>query len=649
MSGIAAILRLDGGPPGGLDAMCRQLSLMGPDGTRMWQTGPCALGQTLLATTPEAMVEQLPLTHAPSGCTITADARIDNRDDLLTRFGLANAGRVIGDGELILQAWLTWGPDCPRHLMGDFAFVIRDPRTQTLFAARDQMGMKRLAWGHQPGRVFACATDPQAVLLAVGMPRRLNIGRVADALEHYLEAIDKTETFFTGIHRLPPAHSLIAGPNGVQTGCYWRPEPRSFLHLPSDAAYAEAFRDVMSTAVRRRLRAPPGQVGSMLSGGMDSATAVALAARMRLAAGDEPLPTFSGVAPDPETSPETAAIQMALGMPHIVPTVIDWSALGPLGPRLVAALDRVDEPFDTHMNMIRALCMAAADRGVRVLLNGVAGDVVLNAGAHARWLMHGGRLVQLAREIRGLAAFHGPPWGTGYFLNQALRQGLAPLWLRRMAFARRQSDAGRPTNGLLSPAGAARVDLANRARRWAAWSKPARRTYLQDRVERLLHPSLTVGTERYDRVASQQGIECRDPYTDREVVDFCLSLPPLHLQRDGWPKWVQRQATAGLVPDSIRWKAGRDHVGWQFSESVYRAAIAATDPPDAAETTLALAGSRAFDLNLLRVNPVTDRLYHETDVNVSVEILAIHRFLVRLAHDLDVDAADGPADERGTR
>jgi asparagine synthase (glutamine-hydrolysing) len=144
MSGICGILRFDGAAPDGIEAMTVHMQSRGPDGAQHFHDGACALGHTLLATTPEALHETMPLTHMPSGCTITADVRLDNRDELLPVLGLIDAGRVVGDGEIILHAYLKWGEDCPLHLLGDFAFAIWDSRAQRIFAARDHMGMKQL-------------------------------------------------------------------------------------------------------------------------------------------------------------------------------------------------------------------------------------------------------------------------------------------------------------------------------------------------------------------------------------------------------------------------------------------------------------------------------------------------------------------------
>ncbi|MFY8193771.1 MAG: asparagine synthetase B, partial [Novosphingobium sp.] len=157
MSGICASVRWDGKPAEHADLapVLTALATRGPDGSRLAIDGAAILGHSLLATTPEALVETLPLRHTPTGCVITADVRLDNRDELLAQLDLAIAGRVIGDGELILHAYLRWGADCPVHLLGDFAFLIWDPRHQRVFAARDKVGMKQLIYHLDQGRLFA--------------------------------------------------------------------------------------------------------------------------------------------------------------------------------------------------------------------------------------------------------------------------------------------------------------------------------------------------------------------------------------------------------------------------------------------------------------------------------------------------------------
>src|SRR5262249_39433765 len=145
---------------------------------------------------------------------------LDNREDLIAELGLDGIERVIGDGELILRAYLRWGKDCPSKLLGDFAFAIWDPRKSELFCARDHMGMRQLIYHHIPNERFVFATEVGAVLANSRVMRELNEGRIADFLDD-LEDLDLTSTFYSQLYRLPPAHSLLVGNGQASLHRYW--------------------------------------------------------------------------------------------------------------------------------------------------------------------------------------------------------------------------------------------------------------------------------------------------------------------------------------------------------------------------------------------------------------------------------------------
>ena len=430
MSGICGIVALDGAIPakGQIAAMTAPLERRGPDGTHHWLGGPAALGHTLLATTPEALVEVLPLTDPETGCTITADVRLDNREELIPALGLKGETRVIGDGELILRAYLAWGEACLDRFLGDFAFAIWDPCTALLFCGRDHIGMRQLIYCHIPGRLFAFATEPRAILTHPDVPRRINEGRIADFLEG-LEGIDFTSTFFEGIYRLPPAHCLTLDAGGLTIRRYWSLEPGPLLQLDSDQAYAEAFLEVFTKAVSCRLR-NAGPAGAMLSGGMDSGSVVAVATRLLAQNGQGPLPTFSAVGPDPATCAETRTIWSAITMPNIDPHLIDHANLEGMAGEMIALTRNLDDPFDGHMTLIRAMYLGAHRAGIKVILDGVGGDSVLNEGSQIARLFRKGRLLEALSEARGLARFYGTASLACRFIAKGMWRAYIPARLR---------------------------------------------------------------------------------------------------------------------------------------------------------------------------------------------------------------------------
>ena len=566
MSGICGIVSLGGGQhsPADLSAMLTCLAQRGPDGSAAWAEGPAALGHALLATTPEALGEAMPLCHSASGCAITADVRLDNRDTLIAALLRDQAGRNIGDGELVLLAYLRWGTACLDHLLGDFAFAIWDAPRQRLFCARDQIGMRPFIYHHAPGTLFAFASQTEAVLAHSGVLNRINEARIADYLED-MEAHDLTSTFYRDLHRLPPAHALVAEGGTLRTWCYWEPASPSPLRLADGRAYAEAFLEVFTQAVRDRLRAPPGKLGSMLSGGMDSGSVTAVAARLLHQSGAPPLPTFSATSGDPDCI-ETRTIRAAQATAHLAPTDIAIEDFPAYADDLLRLSQGSGEPFDGHMAMVRAVYLAGHRAGVTVMLDGAGGDTALMADDMVAWRLRQGDIGGAWREAAGARRFWGADVSSLKTFADSARTVVVPEWLRS---ARRRAGAAarqrrRDRDSMVAPALAESVNLAERRAanaRHVALTLDGRCT---DRRALVTHPYVAAGRERYDRVAAPLGIEPRDPFLDCRVLAFCLSLPPDQVEQFGWPKVILRRAMADLLPETVRWRTGKQHVGGQF-------------------------------------------------------------------------------------
>ena len=143
MSGIYGIINLKNQPVDKqqLDKMEALLLHRGLDGNGQWLQDNVGLGHLKLEITPESAYEKLPLEYKQ--WVITADARVDNRDELNTPLSIEVAERhKIPDTTYIVKAYEKWGKDCVKHLIGDFAFAIWDKNSQTLFCARDHIGIK---------------------------------------------------------------------------------------------------------------------------------------------------------------------------------------------------------------------------------------------------------------------------------------------------------------------------------------------------------------------------------------------------------------------------------------------------------------------------------------------------------------------------
>ena len=138
----------------------------GPDGIGHWSSGPLALGHCMLRTTPESAQETQPLVDTERGLVLVMDGRVDNRDELHDRLKPRFPRHGTPDSSYVAEAYLRWGNDCPRHLLGDFAFAVWDLKLHRLFCARDIMGGCSFAYVLNK-QLFAFASESEALL---GLP-----------------------------------------------------------------------------------------------------------------------------------------------------------------------------------------------------------------------------------------------------------------------------------------------------------------------------------------------------------------------------------------------------------------------------------------------------------------------------------------------
>lgn len=315
----------------------------------------------------------------------------------------------------------------------------------------------------------------------------------------------------------------------------------------------------------------------MLSGGLDSSSVVAVARDLLSQDGGLPLSTFSAVGPDPEACIETRSVHAALAMEGLKPTLVDYSALQQLLPELEDASWALDEPFDIWAVLVRAMYLSARQQGVRVLLDGGGGDVLLNEGTHVIRLFRQGHWITALREARALDRFYGARLSVANPLR-SVKAALTPNVVRRLGLQAllpwRAANCVR--GSLISPEFARRISLADRLRTLDRTFQRERGLIpdYQQECASAIHPNMTAGRERYDRVAAASAVEPRDPFLDRRVVAFCLTLPGAQRQEGGWSKVILRRAMAGRLPDAVRWRRGRSHLGLSFVTSLMGARVA---------------------------------------------------------------------------
>lgn len=553
MSGITGIYHLDGRPVEGadLERMGRALARRGPAGAGCWTGGAAALGHRA-ARAGEAEAPGLPLTAAEGALVLTADARIDNREELAAALGLDR--RAASDAALILAAYAAWGERCPERLVGDFAFALWDGWRQALFCARDVLGVRPLYYHHRPGRSFALASEIKALLALPQVPRRLNEERLGDYLLPRFQ--DLSATFYRDVHRLPPGHTLTVTRDGVRLRRYWSLDGVPEQAPRASEEQAAAFREIFVRAVADRLR-DGGPAGSMLSGGLDSSSVVCVARRALRPGEGTALHTFSALFSRTPECDERDFIQTVLAAGGLTPHYVDADGLSPL-EGVACSYQYHEEPFfltDQHVH--RAMYRQARDLGVRVVLDGLDGDATVSHGLpRLAELLRSGRWPVLRRETAALARHIGTPWGA------LLRRHAVGPFVPEAAWQARRVLSGRPGpvwgyDAAIRDDFARRTGLYERAQEERArFGRPA--PTVREGHRRQLEGGLpSLMAEVTDREARWWGVEARHPFFDRRLVEFCYALPAEARLRDGWPRVVVRDAMRGILPEEVRLRAAK--------------------------------------------------------------------------------------------
>ena len=278
MCGIAGMVG-----PGADPAVVARMTLAqehrGPDGEGFYSATGVALGHRRLKIIDLSDAGRQPMTTPDGRYTLVYNGEVYNYRELRAELADANFHSQT-DSEVVLAAFIRWGPKCLDRFVGMFAFAIWDAVEQELFCARDRLGIKPFYYA-RVGDDFLFSSELRGLLVA-GVPHSINDRVIYDFLARdFYEHND--ETFFAGIHKLPPASWIIIGADGKtrRPHVYWKlADEVARVNVPNSPEDREdALLSLCSKAVDLHLRSDV-PVAVALSGGLDSATLLALLDRV---------------------------------------------------------------------------------------------------------------------------------------------------------------------------------------------------------------------------------------------------------------------------------------------------------------------------------------------------------------------------------
>lgn len=569
MCGVAGIFRIPAaGPDLQVDAVGAMLSAIihrGPDGEGVWmdREAGIALGHRRLAIVDLSAGGRQPM-HSEDGQTVvTFNGEIYNFLEL--REELEASGhrfRSTSDTEVLIRAVEAWGlQSALRRFCGMFAFALWDRRTRVLHLARDRMGKKPLHIACLPGAVVY-ASEVKALRTVPGYAATIDRGAVAGFLARGVVGGDAC--IYEQTFKLPPGSSLSISAADLARGCdvetlaaacrpWWSlrevaEKGRADLFDAGDDELVGALDSLLRLVVRQRMVADV-PLGAFLSGGIDSASVVAL----MQAQSARPVRTFT-IAFDESGYDESAGasrVARHLGTDHTQFRLSPGEAM-----KTIEELPRIwDEPFADESQIPTLLVSRLARREVTVALTGDGGDECFG-GYHRHFVVSRlSRLLAAPTVVRRAAA----ALVLGLSAPAPRRAAAAlplPGRLRRIMEGDSLVRLGRLLEGGEEELYERLVRLSDETVSLASDQATAPQADLDDVVSRMIHRDMAGYLPddilvKLDRASMAVSLEGRCPLLDHRVVEFAWRLPNRAKVRDGRGKWILREALARYVPRNL--------------------------------------------------------------------------------------------------
>jgi asparagine synthase (glutamine-hydrolysing) len=559
MCGIAGILSLDTGQTDmhRLRKMTQVLAHRGPDGEGHWKSAAetVALGHRRLAVIDVSDAAAQPF-HALSRYAVVYNGEIYNYREL--RQSLTQKGysfHTASDTEVLLAAYDCWKEDCLQQFDGMFAFAIWDEAAQQLFIARDRFGEKPFYYAFD-GSTLLFGSECKA-LWAAGVSKVWNHLMLLNYLSngHTQNAVDNSLTFYKDIFQLPPGHygTFHLSSRHFSVNMYWDLDKQSTIKIREEEAI-EQFRFLFRQSIERRLRSDV-PVGTSLSGGLDSASIVAMTDTIVGASNSTYgrhafTAVFPGFEKNEKYFADTVARQYKLHH-HTVQPVLeglmdDWDTV----------CYHQEQPFGSASIYAQFKVMqCAAEQGVTVLIDGQGADEML-AGypKYIHWYLQE-QIMRLrwgfAMQERVRLQQNGIPFSWGFPNYMA---ALFPVVANAHLEERERKKI------LMHPHLEADYVHAHYDKYYSVYKPPVSKlndilyfNTMQQGLGELLHYA--------DRNSMAFGRELRLPFLSHALVEFVFSLPAHYKIHDGFTKWILRRVMHHELPENIVWR--KEKVGYE--------------------------------------------------------------------------------------
>jgi asparagine synthase (glutamine-hydrolysing) len=542
MCGISGILNFTGAPVDAkqIESMNRLIRHRGPDGNGVYASGNTGLGSTRLAIIDLREKANQPMFDADNRYVIVYNGEIFNYVEL--RKELVEKGYKFNnnsDTEVILNCYKEYGEDCLHRLNGMWAFAIRDTKEKTLFCSRDRYGIKPFYY-YKDNERFIFGSEIKQIL-DCGIERTVNDDIIYDYL--IFNFIDHTEqTFFKNISKLPAGWKITVSENNFKIS-KWYELPENKMDSIGVKTLYQDFYNLVYDSVKLRLRSDV-EVGSCLSGGLDSSTIVCTMHDILHNEGKAEIQkTYTACYDDPEID-ERKYAEAVLRQTNSTKFYLFPDAKG-LSDDLDKMIYHQEEPFTGSTVYAQwSVFKKIHETGIKVVLDGQGADEIL-IGYFSFFPFHLKRL--LGNPFRFLSEFF---------------KGLDTSQLGIIKFAENLVYFNTPSFRYRHVASNAKLFadagfIASKNRREIFNDMAAASSLQTNRLSNLWNISLPSLLRYEDKNSMAFSVEARLPFLDHRLVEFIFSIPYDYLVRDGWTKSVLRQSMKSKIPEDIRLRKGK--------------------------------------------------------------------------------------------
>lgn len=506
-----------------LEAMAQPMTCRGPDGSGTWVSPSAGLAhRRLVVIDPEGGMQPMSRRYGDTVYTIVYNGELYNFQELrheLEALGYQFQSR--SDTEVLLTAYMAWGEKALERLNGIFAFAIWNSRTQSLFMARDRLGVKPLFYA-QKGSAFLFASEIKGLLAHSAVSHCVNREGLAEVF-----ALGPSRTpghgVFEDVKELRAGWSLTYNRGGTRARPYW--QLKALPHEDDVDTTAHKIRDLLQNAVERQLVADVPVV-TLLSGGLDSSIVTAISAQAFARQGKGRLKTFSVDFKDMEHYFRDNGFQTNMDAPWVA-RVSDH--LGTDHVRVELDTPDLDQPLLAAMRARDLPGHADVDTSLMVFAGHIKRDATVGLSGEA------------ADEI-----FGGYPW---FHRPDALKAQTFPWSLRlkdRVSVLNADFvDHIRPFQYVDARYQEALGEVPHLAGESPEEHRIREIAYLS--ITRFL-PTLL---DRKDRMTMAQSLEVRVPFCDHRLVDYVFNIPWQMKNLDGVAKGILRRAARGWLPEEV--------------------------------------------------------------------------------------------------